>query len=377
MNCKKCGEKVFSGEVCRCGEKAPKPYKGRVAINSVICGVLLFWSVVSLIVTISLRNIDNNDRLINSINDLDLCSVEISDGVGKKVPLDEYINSNFINDPRISVENVDNILKDDFIKEFIISKLDDIHEFCMNDGKAFSISSDEIVTLIDEKGELLYEEAGLNFLDGDKAALKESLAAVDTAGNIIETVCENWFTRKLIQTYFSSAFVMFLVILIPIIIIQWSVVNCCCSRRIGKVFRISGIITIIPSLLILISSVYLLFVRKTLIGMLLSDVKIPFMISSAVILAVGILFIVLSAMMSPSGDEITKNSVAEKQNTAVPEIQPELVSADNIVDETLETIDDNKAEIDVSETIEGLCPECGHHNKANSSFCGKCGTKLK
>ena len=51
MLCKNCGEKVFANEVCVCGEKAPKKNSGGVAVNSVICFIVLIISAICLIIT--------------------------------------------------------------------------------------------------------------------------------------------------------------------------------------------------------------------------------------------------------------------------------------------------------------------------------------
>ena len=91
MVCKNCGKKVFAKETCQCGEKAPNVHGAGVAFNSIVCTVLLVLSAIFLIVTMSLRDIVNNDVLVNTINDTDLCSVEVKDGSGKDIKLDQYI----------------------------------------------------------------------------------------------------------------------------------------------------------------------------------------------------------------------------------------------------------------------------------------------
>ena len=43
MVCKNCGEKCFSGEVCKCGEKMPKVNSAGVLINSIICSIIGYF----------------------------------------------------------------------------------------------------------------------------------------------------------------------------------------------------------------------------------------------------------------------------------------------------------------------------------------------
>ena len=81
MLCKNCGEKVFANEVCVCGEKAPKKNSGGVAVNSVICFIVLIISAICLIITLSLRTIVNRDMLIKAVNKADLSKIEVDDGM--------------------------------------------------------------------------------------------------------------------------------------------------------------------------------------------------------------------------------------------------------------------------------------------------------
>ncbi|MBQ8435159.1 MAG: hypothetical protein IJX24_04015 [Oscillospiraceae bacterium] len=122
MICKNCGQKVYAKEICDCGEKAPNPHGKGVAVNSVICTIILVFSVIAFIMTASLRNIVNKNLLVKTIEQADLCSIEIEDD-DKTVKLNEYIHNEFIADERITVQNVDNILNAPFIKEFIIEKI--------------------------------------------------------------------------------------------------------------------------------------------------------------------------------------------------------------------------------------------------------------
>ena len=122
MICKNCGQKVYAKEICDCGEKAPNPHGKGVSVNSVICTIILVFSVIAFIMTASLRNIVNKNLLVKTIEQADLCSIEIEDD-DKTVKLNEYIHNEFIADERITVQNVDNILNEPFIKEFIIEKI--------------------------------------------------------------------------------------------------------------------------------------------------------------------------------------------------------------------------------------------------------------
>ena len=201
MVCKNCGEKCFSGEVCKCGEKMPKVNSAGVLINSIICSILLVISIISIVLTMSFRNIVNNNILVDTIKDVDLCSLEVQDESGKTVQLDEYIYNNYIDDDRISVQNVDNVLNDPFIKDFIIEKLEGYQDFCMNKGEMVYITSDDIVNLIDENSDLLFNEAGLQFLEPDKQQLRNDLSVLDDFKDFSDNYLTGWFSSGLIHTF--------------------------------------------------------------------------------------------------------------------------------------------------------------------------------
>lgn len=57
----------------------PKVNSAGVLINSIICSILLVISIISIVLTMSFRNIVNNNILVDTIKDVDLCSLEVQD----------------------------------------------------------------------------------------------------------------------------------------------------------------------------------------------------------------------------------------------------------------------------------------------------------
>ena len=307
MVCKNCGEKCFSGEVCKCGEKMPKVNSAGVLINSIICSILLVISIISIVLTMSFRNIVNNNILVDTIKDVDLCSLEVQDESGKTVQLDEYIYNNYIDDDRISVQNVDNVLNDPFIKDFIIEKLEGYQDFCMNKGEMVYITSDDIVNLIDENSDLLFNEAGLQFLEPDKQQLRNDLSVLDDFKDFSDNYLTGWFSSGLIHTFFSLANVIFLAVLMAVILIQWIVIYKLNSRRIGKALRKYSIVLIIPSFIIFASTFsFLFFEENSIVNAITSDIKWSFTISSGIILAVGIVLLLISIPMNIKNKNIVE-----------------------------------------------------------------------
>lgn len=374
MVCKSCGQKVFSGEFCKCGEKAPKVNGAVVSINSIICSILLVFSIICIILTMSFRNIINNNILVDTVKEMDLCSIEIVDESGKKVHLDEYIYNNYIDDERITVQNVDNVLNDPFIKDFIIEKIEGYQNFCMDEGDMVYITSDDIVNLIDENSKLLFNEAGLNFLEPDKEQLKNDLRVLDDFKDFSDNYLTGWFSSGLIHTFFSFANVVFLSVFMAVILIQWIVVYKLNSRRIGRALRKYSIVFIVPSFLIFVSTFSFLFLEKSsILNTLTSDLKWSFTISSGIIFAIGVILFLISIPMNLKSknkgviellSDITENPVDEQPVYVAVSQNNDITEDNNVIPESVNTDD-------------GSCPQCGHQNKIGSSFCSRCGTKLK
>ncbi len=377
MICKNCGQKVYAKEICDCGEKAPNPHGKGVAVNSVICTIILVLSVFAFIATASLRNIVNKNLLVKTIEQVDLCSLEIEDD-GSKVKLDQYIYDEFIGDERITVENVDNIPNPPFIKEFVIEKIEGYQDFFMDRGDMEFITSDDIVNLIDENSELLYNEAGLNFLGPDKEALKSDLSVLDDFSRFCNDYLTGWFTGGLIQTYFSLLFLNFLEVLFVIILIQWLLVYRFNGRRMSSALRKYSLAVIIPSGIVFADSMTMLFYDKNSIaGAFTSQIRNTFIISSAIVLGFGIVLLIISILTGRKKKPAAVNTVSDAAETK---------SAENTITEAKESVSDTsfapsdnsvQAETSIqSEPKKVFCIKCGAENKENSKFCSKCGEKL-
>lgn len=359
MQCEKCGEKVYANENCVCGHKAPKKNNGIVRANTIICFILLIIAVSSLIWTLSLRTVVNKDLIVESVEDVNLADIKI-DG-GKK--LDIYVYDEYINDPRITIENVDNLLKSPFIKDFIIEKVRAYQDFALDRGKLPYITDNDIVNLIDENSDLLFNEAGLRFLDQDKAELRDELSGLREFERFSHDFIDTYLGSKFVQTFFSYANVIFQLALMAIIFIQWLIIYKANDRRASKMIRKYGIAVIIPSLTTLIAVLGLKFDRNMdAADKLLGSAIIPFIAYSAAILAVGIILTVIGILGSKKNNS-PKLSVSPEK-TVIEAVSAGESSAD-------------KTGVQPAEKKANACPKCSYENKESAAFCSRCGTKLK
>lgn len=359
MQCEKCGKKVYANETCVCGQKAPKKNNGGVRANSVICFVLLMIVTLCLMLTISLRTVVNKNLLVKSVEEVELAEIEVGDG--KK--LDQYIYDEYIADERITVENVDNLLKDPFIKDFLIEKINAYQNFALDDGELPYITSDDIVKLIDDNQELLFNEAGLRFLEPDKAELKEDLSALDDFEKFSKDTLDKKFMTKLVQTFFSYANVIFLIVLMAVIFIQWLIVYKANARRASKMLIKYGVAVFVPALLVLAGVLAFTFAPDLdMADKIFASVKTPFYVLSLVFIAVGGLIMVVGAA---ANNRYKSSKTIGEVKTETP-VEPEISRTEQPVVENVSKADS-----------QNICPQCSFENKETASFCSRCGTKLK
>lgn len=391
MICKNCGKKVYAKEVCDCGEKAPNPHSRGVAFNSIICTIVLVFSVIAIITTVSLRRIVNENLLVQTVEQTDFCSLEVKDD-GKKIKLDQYIYDEFVADERITVQNVDNILNAPFIKNFIIDKIEGYQDFFMDRGDMEYITSDDIVKLIDDNSKLLFDEAGLEFLGPDKEELKNNLSVLDDLSKFCNDYLTGWFTSALVQTNFSLLYVNFLEILFVVVLVQWLVVYRLNGRRMSKALEKYSIAVMIPSGILFVASMLLYIPDKnSILGAFTMYLRSTFIITSAIVLGAGIILNIISTLTGPkkvkkgtvkisaydTAAEVTESEKPiENDNT---DVVPDISFAPS--EKTDENNDKTEADLSEQKTSEEaksvFCTQCGHKNRENSAFCSKCGTKLR
>lgn len=399
MQCEKCNKKIYANETCECGQKAPKKNNGGVGANSVICFILLMISATCLILTLSLRTVVNKNTLVKVIEDVELAELKVDDG--KK--LDQYIYDEYIDDERITIENVDNVLEDPFIKDFLIEKVNAYQDFALDKGDTPYITADEVVKLIEDNEELLYNEAGLRFLEPDKAELRDDLSDLNDFERFSRNFLDTSFGSKLVQTFFSYANVIFLIVLMLVIFIQWIIVYKANARRAAKMLSKYGVALIISSGYILLPAFVSVIAMKVLSALdimdkMLMSATIPFIVYSAIILAIGIIITVISARTNKKYK--TRNLVGEIGNDSMPTIATENLEVpvstpvNENVSNNLETpvsmpvaessVDNLEAPVStpVTESAEkmsksNICSKCTHQNKESAAFCSRCGNKLK
>jgi len=341
MTCSNCGKKVFAKETCQCGVKAPNSHGFGVGLSSVIFFIIVMISVICLIATLSLRTVVKKELIQKKIENVNLSEISVDNQ-----KLDEYIYENFIDDDRITVENVDNVLAAPFIKDFINDKLNAYADFCLDKGELPEVTADEIIKLIEDNEDFIYKEAGLRFLDADKEELRNNLSMLDSYNEFRIDKGEKWLVTAPIHTFFSFWNVIFLYALLAVVFINWLLIYKFNSRRASKMIRKYSKAVIIPSGIILAGAVTVPFILK-------------YFASSSTSVFYDILKGFYNQAEIPEMDTVPDDTA-----------MPEPAYTDNAISE--EPVNEQTAE-----QIPGKCVQCGHQNRETASFCAKCGTNLK
>lgn len=390
MTCNNCGKKVFAKETCQCGVKAPNSHGFGVGLSSVIFFIIVLISIICLIATLSLRTVVNKELIQKKINNVNLSEISVNNQ-----KLDEYIYENFIDDERITIENVDNVLAAPFIKEFVNDKLNDYADFCLDKNQLPEVTADEIIKLIEDNEDFIYNEAGLRFLEADKEELRNNLSMLDSYNQFRVDKGEKWLVTAPIHTFFSFWNVIFLYILLAVVFINWLLIYKLNSRRASKMLRKYGIAVIIPSVIILAGAISIPFILKYFASSSTSlfyeiskgfswndDIKAPFILFSGAALLVGLILVVFSIIFSGKSKVISvvdeTDSCAVYNKSEIPEM--DTVPDDTVIQESSSSdnvISEEPVSQQASEKIAGKCVKCGHQNREAASFCAKCGTNLK
>lgn len=390
MTCSNCGKKVFAKETCQCGVKAPNSHGFGVGLSSVIFFIIVMISVICLIATLSLRTVVKKELIQKKIENVSLSEISVDNQ-----KLDEYIYENFIDDDRITVENVDNVLAAPFIKDFINDKLNAYADFCLDKGELPEVTADEIIKLIEDNEDFIYKEAGLRFLEADKEELRNNLSMLDSYNEFRIDKGEKWLVTAPIHTFFSFWNVIFLYALLAVVFINWLLIYKFNSRRASKMIRKYSKAVIIPSGIILAGAVTVPFILKYFASSSTSvfydilkgfswndDIKAPFIMYSGAALLVGLILEVFSIIFSGKSKSIS--SIDETDGCTVYN-QAEIPEMDTVPDDTVmpepaytdNAISEEPVNEQTAEQIPGKCIQCGHQNRETASFCAKCGTNLK
>ena len=137
-------------------------------ILSVLIAIVIFAIGIAMCTLIYLRDfagkLSSADGMIQQVvEDVDLAQLDISAVSGKDQTLSEFVYDNLTDKVKedVEIEDVEDLLNEEFISEFISDKLGDYSEDMLKGTGDGKITAEEVIELIDDNKEII-EDAGFD-----------------------------------------------------------------------------------------------------------------------------------------------------------------------------------------------------------------------
>ncbi len=281
----------------------------------------------------------------------------------------EMICDEFINDERITTDNVQALLADGTFQDFIAEVEVSLNGYLLGSDD-ISLTTEDIISLLDENEDLIYDTIGLRFLEEDREILTEQLDTLFEGGTLSSYLSTSGLN------YLSSLWLM-VIDGIFLLLFLLALLSTYRQRKLGIaviLYAVAGIIAVAFDLLMLISlqSLILEYIDESLqyiLTPLVTDGIYPAMIGGIVSLAILGIGILMCALQK------TKKVVLSTEEP-LPEYdhQDSMPSAPHVT-----LVDTSPAPIPEEELPENserhYCRHCGQLLvNDNAKFCYKCGT---
>lgn len=180
---------------------AEKPVAGsgskflKVFVSVIFCLFIFVFALISLSVGL-IRHSISEKSLADTIDDIELSEIQVGsivntyseDEYEDDVTLAEFIYSNLdpvmIDEIGITQEDIEEILDDDVNKDFIIDKLNDYAADLIKATDTGEITKKEIMNLIEDNEEIIYEVTGYQITPEDYQYISEE---IDNSGVLEKT----------------------------------------------------------------------------------------------------------------------------------------------------------------------------------------------
>ncbi len=308
---------------------------------SFICLLLTFSVTSGLLVSLTTWRALRYNELPNAVASVHLEDITIEKNENEKESLAQYILDNFVKDDRITAEQIQKILESgDFTTwaGWMVGKYSDYLSDANNEKSEFpELSEEDIIALIEENADLIYQETGLRFLEPDKEKLLDTLKApveeidehLDSslnsgAGGVLTKFFLSW------QCWTVSGIILVLLLAWEIVIHKRS------QKRTGSALQAYSIAGAIPCLAF--------FLAGTCSTLLLNLADMPFLKDSAkaikgTLTAVGGIGVLVCIVLFVAG--MTANLISAQLRTEEQE---------NNVSESVLTDDENESFFEIEET---------------------------
>lgn len=142
---------------------------------SVICILCVFLLTSFLLINMTLRHYVQADTIPQTMETVALEKIKVRQSGKGRIALAQYIYDQYIQDERIDVEKVEEILHDGTFTKFAADLTEQYNQYLIGEGEFPEIKAEDFIRLLEENGELIYKKIGLRFLEPDKQKLEQNL----------------------------------------------------------------------------------------------------------------------------------------------------------------------------------------------------------
>ena len=360
------------------GKQKPKLL---VIINTILCFMVIIMASSALILNICGREILIEKTIEKSIERVD------------EKALSAFIFT-YIEDSRIEQENIDNILVEIDVMEFINKNIRSYSNYLLDGEELQPLTAEVVIEFIEDNKEIIRRETGLKYVESDKEQIRKDIEQpLDDFNAKLES------NITVINSIFSLPFMILMIVILVLVFAQWCFVYVKNSIPIMNLFKLYGIAVFIPSFLFGIMALFL----KPILGLALPD-KYSFvadvtnelrgtvLLNVGIFIIIGLAMIVISIIIKKITQAIKSKKSFEPQTINNASIEKDKivnyaeVRNNQVIHETVQNTaesnmggqvesDEFSSEKDIEKKYK-FCTECGNKLMENAVFCAKCGKKM-
>lgn len=308
-----------------------------VVLVSILCFVLVSLCSMLLITSLTMRHCAVNKALPKAVAEVPLAELTVD---GRTAA--EIVYEDFVADERVSIENVERVMEEGTFSAYAESLASEYNRYLLEGGEFPQLNADELVALIDENADLIYQETGLQFLAPDKQKLRDSLNSTLPAYNqMLEKNLHQGVSGFAVRSGFSLWLPIVEGAVLLLLLIWMVVLYIRRQRRVGTALVIYGIAAFIPCVLMLIGALLCTPLLKSLTTDIAADFSVPFTAAAIAYTAVGTLAAMLILVTGVLCNSLMKKPAAAALNAAeapaavsAAEEKPEMPAAEKIPAET-------------------------------------------
>jgi len=220
----------------------------------------ILWTILSVILTFLLTSLlllcmtvhyyVKTAAIPEAVAAVAMENIQIPQSDGTEKTLAEYILDEYVQDERVTVEDVQEVLENGTFSEFVGTLTEQYNHYLADGGTFPELDADEFVELLEENADLIYDKTGLRFLDPDKKKLKENL---DHPLNALNKILESYMYKGtggfFLRLAVSFQTQIVLIVLMIAALVWMVIIHIRGQKRVGTALEIFSVTAFQPCLI--------------------------------------------------------------------------------------------------------------------------------